>query len=303
MTQNLKNILYPLAIIGAIVTSCATKQTAYYNHDKWKIPGDINMAPLKASPKEIKESLFTNLTDTSINAKGTLNSINTWRFDAAGNLMYREYFISDEFWIRTEMQLGTNGYQSRSYTNNDAQHTKEDAGKIVSKPISDSSFFEETFSPQNGNSYRLKTFGNNGKIITIEEIKDTVLYKNATSRELLYYEGDKLQKALYSSINDTPRLAHYFYNTNGFLDSIILRQQGAIIQQEFFVNNTQGDPVSYLKINAQGDTLQNIMFTYIYDAKANWIKRLEREETQSRYNAVLTKQTPDYTITEREIKY
>lgn len=71
-----------------VISSCKNDEVKYYNHDKWQIPGGYNYSSLKDKPKEVKESLYVDLDDTTLNALGRFNNYDLWNFDNDGNLIY-----------------------------------------------------------------------------------------------------------------------------------------------------------------------------------------------------------------------
>ena len=285
-----------------VASSCKNDEVKYFNNDKWKIPGSYNYTALKEKPKEVKESLYLDLSDTTINASGRLNNYDLWKFDNDGNLIYRKYSSnSDSFCVITEIIYDQNGAQSKTFTNNDSLHTKEDGGRVVSELLSNSKFLRKSYSPGKP-KFSLISFEDNGGIIKNEIIEDTINLNNVVQTQLTYYKNNVIQKI--ETLNDIhKKVQNYFYSKDSFLDSMIINENGRLSSKEIYFNNQHGDVTKYLEIGSNNDTTIIAFLQYQYDQHGNWTKQLEKRNDRDNYNLMLENTASKYSLIVREIKY
>lgn len=300
MSYLLMNKLFVCLIL--FTASCKNDDVKYYTHDNWQIPGGYNYYSLRDKPKEVKESLYLDLSDTSLNANGRFNNYDLWKFDEEGNIIYRKEYLDDSFWIVHENTYNENGIQTRIYSDKDTFNTRENLGKKTSELLANNKFLEKSFFIDSKPDYKLVSFQNNGEIEKIEEIQDTTDLNKIASTHYQYYKNNLLQK-IEMIVEGHSKIQSYYYSKENFLDSIVMSVDGKNMTKEIYYNNKYGDPIKYFEIEQGNDTTMVATLQYEYDEHGNWIKQLEKSEDRNKYTLMLGDLKPKYSLLVREIKY
>jgi antitoxin component YwqK of YwqJK toxin-antitoxin module len=284
--------------------SCKNKEVKYYNHSKWKIPGAYNYAPLKVNPRQVKESLFIDLIDTTIISKGRLNSSDTWLFNDAGDLITRKYAVgSDSFMIITEMKYDDDGFQSKTYSKYIPENENKDTSRTISRLLGNEKFLQTSMGIDNVPRYKLYSFNSNGNIVKIEKIEDTLHPDKVISTQTEYYQNEILQKIESIQPNGMILRRNYFYSTNNFLDSILYFENNKLSNKEIFINNEHGDAIVIKNILPDGKIIKTIWMQYEYDRMGNWTSQLCKMSEGKEDVISLSPINPQFSLIVRSINY
>jgi hypothetical protein len=184
------NKIFLFVVLFAL--SCKNDEVKYYNHAKWQIPGDYNYSSLK-----VKESLFFQLSDTTIDALGNFfNNYDIWRFDENGNLIYRKFSSSsDSFQIISEMTYDKNGYQDHAYyINKDSAGGEKQVGRTISILQKDGRFLEKSYYTLGKPKFSLISFLENGSAEKSEFVEDTNNLDSVMKTQITYYKDNLIQR-------------------------------------------------------------------------------------------------------------
>lgn len=300
-----QNKLKEIVAIVSLLTICGCNEktktkSEYINHDKWMSYRDaIHRHPLKGNPKEINESVYNELSDTSTDAKGNLLHIETNRFDEEGNIMYMKLYAPVNN-SQTEIffTYDTNGMQYRSITSVNEGRDKGSGNESIykSQHIGPGKFRRtSTFQgkPQFGTT--IVSFENNGNLVTVEGLKGD----SVNSRTERIFAGDTLLAwRIYQPTGIS--VDSYYYSRKGFLDSMVTKVNNNVSTKYVFANNDQGDPV-YKLVTYYGIVTEMERFVYRYDEKGNWIRRVSYYEKDG--SAKGDYPYLGHTLWVREIKY
>lgn len=295
-------ILLLLSVIFT-VSSCSdrTGTGKFYTNAKWqKFRKDYDLGKLKDRPKKITENVYTDLDDTTFEAKGKYGGFESFAFNVDGDLEKWQSWKSDSEWVIQELQYDANGMLVRFYTNRDTLHTFHDAGLVVSRKLNNNRFLLHSYI-NIGPAFMLVTFYNAGQTVKKEYIIDSSKLEDVFKTVTTYYSDELLQKAITTTKDGFQQLDNYFYSAGHVLDSSSRLESNKLNQKEFFMNNTYGDPVSYvLQRFPRADTIQYVTLKYVYDSHGNWIKRLENK---IKGNYTPEGKNPHYTLVIRDIIY
>jgi antitoxin component YwqK of YwqJK toxin-antitoxin module len=281
-----------LVLTGILISCNSSKDPAYPNYNKWHIDG-WSPVPLRGSPKEIIETLYNQLDDTaSFQPPARFLDVRTYRFDEDGNLIFMRSQLDSSYITEIHTNYQMEGVRKRIYSfdkvGGDPVNTNEEIAEKIGKDK-----YKLTSSNKNLiMSYdKIETYFNDGAGLTVEYVKDGTNYGAITYE----HKNDRLEYLKKMRDKDTTE-SFYHYSSNGFLDSVTAKKDGAWLQVKVYINNEHGDPVEII------DEGKSTRFKYEYDAKGNWVKRLLYEPEPSKM-LNLDSKFPNYSLMIREIKY
>ena len=268
---------YLVIILALVALSCRQEKSIYYTYNHWQVPGDENKIPLKGEPKQVKETLFVDLQDTSLSATGTFSSYDIWGFDAQGNINYRKNFVSDSLWSETNRTYNDSGLQSVTrYTDSkNGSHTVNGKRSLVTQRLRDGKFKELATTASGEDKIRLLSFKEGGDLQTIEYVFGTDI-KQIYSTQVIHYKNGLMQRMVQSSHSGDSSVLQYRYSKNNYIDSVLQYNSGKLFSRIVYTNNSNGDPVKSCTTLSSGDTVNTATMQYVYDKKGNWLKKLER---------------------------
>jgi len=124
-------MIYILFIV--LLSYVSGNNIKYYTYEKWSLPEGYETSYLKAKPEEIKETLYVDRNDSSLNINGRFNNYDTWKFDNDGNIIFHKFStLSDSFWIVTKYNFNDEGLQSIIYSNS-VSSKQNDTLRIITK--------------------------------------------------------------------------------------------------------------------------------------------------------------------------
>jgi hypothetical protein len=288
------NILKPFLVFMLAISFCckhkdAPKVKGYVYHNHWILKDHSSDRPFVGEPKEIKETNYDNLEDTSLDVPGPKLDYDLYRFDKEGNMIFSSYSIYGK---TTDVKL-TYGPEGPG------MHitTSGKTSSVITKKIGENKYKATQFREGPYEQYYIESFSPDGQTVTQEIWINNKLELSLTR----HYEKDKLVK---QEIREEKKISsgELFYSDKGFLDSILVFDEDKPNGKSVFINNEQGDAVLYIKYGKNGIE-QKLRMKYEYDEKGNWIKQMQYTELGERINSVPSAQFPGYKLVVREIKY
>lgn len=300
-----------IALAFPLFYSCKQKHgggiagSGYVNHEKWMDWGYIERRPFHGRPKEVKETLYRALSDTTLNATGEFRNYSLWQFDTAGNQVLKVYmsatrplsgpsidsFIYDGNGRHESQYIQADVKDKNSAINSTVRSKREGFGKFkLVAEIEGKSFGRTCKMTYEGDSIVREEWFDKDKIITM-------------SIERYDKENKLLSRQSFSG--DKPDNADYlYYSAIGYLDSVITIRDNKVLTRKVYINNEHGDPVFYQETS---DTVvyQREHYSYVYDNKGNWTRKLTRFEIDvaKKDETPAGDFYPMYTLRVREIKY
>jgi hypothetical protein len=262
---------------------CACGRGRYYDKNAWLIPGEFNYYRLKGSPRRVTEYSCDGKADTSARQNGQYYQV--YDFNREGNIADRQLFVHKKLVMALQTSFGADGYLMKM---EDSRSGFKDTLFTGSRSVGGGWFKSFSYGGTGNAKTFLTRFSKDGEEGLNKVYDDSAASGNPVQRVYVYYQGQRLLKQIVSSENALLE-QRYFYGAGGEPDSVEWVTGGKVAQRELFVNDPQGDPVSYLKV-AGKDTMEYRFFGYRYDEKGNWVWR--RDSTKA-----------GVTITERAFEY
>lgn len=259
---------------------CACGRGRYYDKNAWLIPAQFDYYRLKDSPRRVTEYAFDG--DSGVNQG---RNYQVYSFNREGNITDRQLFVNGKLVMVLQTAFGVDGYLIKMA---DSKSGFRDTLFTGSRSVGNGWF--KSFS--SGGTDKVKTFltrfYKEGEEQLNKVYDDSAAAGEPVQKIISYYKGQRLMKAIVSN-PDAVLEQRYFYGAGGSPDSVEWITGARVAEREVFVNDQQGDPVSYLKLKDK-DTLAYQTFNYRYDGRGNWVWRRDSSRTK-------------VTIMEREIVY
>lgn len=294
-----------VAVIVSLMFLCgcnekAKIQSEYINHNKWlTYRSFIHRNPLKGNPKEVTETVYYSLSDTTTDATGKILHSEINHFDEDGNVTYMKLHTPlNNSQTEIFLDYDTNGMHYRSVSKA-LEGTERDS--VIESVYRSERVGLHKFSatrtfrgrPESGTT--ILSFENDGNLVKVEGRNgDSVI----TRIENIFAGDTLLAWRSYQSYGIS--LDSYYYSRKGFLDSMVTKINDSVSTRHIFINNEYGDPVYKLMTN-YGVVVEMERFVYRYDEKGNWIRKLTYFEKDG--SAKGDYPYLGHTLWVREIKY
>ena len=314
--KSLSKLCCSCLIIFACLVSCHNGssqgyQGKYYNREKWT-PLGYYMSAMKGRPQEVKVLIYTNLSDTTMDASGEFMRYAISGFDAEGKTVFQKTFEkASNMLIESLFEYDKNGRQVTTNAYNDSMQRKIiQESKSSMTLIADSTFEIKTNRP-GSDKWILRT-SKKGEMEQESRYSGVGPYRDSTIR---WYKGDRM---IYGEIWEQGSVnrsrSDYYYSSAGYLDSsttfpVVVdtaEKRNLFYSKTFYVNNKYGDPVSIFEsygFSKDRETRRVKRMKYVYDEKGNWIKRMLVYDLADFPESMKKKKHPGYELTIREIKY
>jgi hypothetical protein len=275
----------------------AKGQGKYYPKLQWYTSSNPNF-PVKYQPEKVTEYFYGGVDSLMKTDLKKFGSYDEFTYDTAGNLLSRKLFFNDNFWSLYTSTFNPTGeraeYQFKS--NNGI-----DKGVfLTTEPTNDGRFRQIIYSDHKESKVTFYSYKNNGNDVVSEEHKNMGAYTTTTITNLQYNGRQLLSR--FTKIVDGKDTAvvrkFYFYSLDNSLDSIITFS-GKERKRQLFVKNEHGDPLAEIEIE-HNDTTEYKTYTYLYDAKGNWIRRVEEDRLSF---GQIVFQNQKFSMVRREIIY
>ncbi|MGG9962256.1 hypothetical protein [Ferruginibacter sp. SUN106] len=295
MSDKSKYIVF--LVCGGLCSFVMKDHGKYYLKNRWYTSSSPYFA-LKARPKKVIEYFYSR-TDSLL--KSDIKKFGSWEeciYDTAGNPEYRKLFFDDNYWSSYTYQYSPSGYKTLSEKMSKGVITK---GVFTTfEAAGNGTFKQKVMYESNTTGNILYRSKNNGNEIFTEETRQNGNNKlgiNTYSQ----YNGEQLISRVISNIMGRDTVIEkekYFYGKENAIDSIITVSK-LQSQRDYFFKNESGDPHTEITIK-NNDTTSYNTYTYIYDDKGNWIRRLGKNHLLNPDHYVKNIQ---YNLIIREITY
>ncbi|MCP9750326.1 hypothetical protein [Ferruginibacter sp. HRS2-29] len=279
--------------------SCKTKQKdvpGYYLKDKWHT-SILPYALLKEKPKKVFEYFYRGIEDINANPLPRKGSYEYFLFNDDGVMQEYTFHLANKNTMSWRYRFSKDAYQL--IYNDDSTKGLQERLFINLEKTPDGDYLETEWLVSGGKKKAFIHYSDSGNNIIRNETTEGVGYENLNTIELLYDKDRLLQKTITSKVENNRSVSRqkFYYSKNKALDSIV-KTHGTIISKTFFINNEHGDPVQEIK-TVNNDTTESYTRKYIYDAKGNWIRLLEKENKGPKTPA----NSSPYVLISREIFY
>jgi hypothetical protein len=300
-----------IAIAFPLFYSCKQKhaggiaESGYVNHDKWMDRGYIQRRPFRGKPKEVKETLYRKLSDTMLTATGEFMRYSLWQFDTAGNQVLSKHHSVSRPASAPSVDSFTydeNGRHEHQYINADTNDKNAEVFSSLLSTRTGYGKFKLVSAIEGKPVGTTCTITFEGDSVVREEWSDK---KEIISADIERYDKEnKLLSRQFFSGDKPDKTDHLYYSAKGYLDSVITIRDNKVISKEVYINNEQGDPVFYQQL-FDSVVYQREHYSYIYDDKGNWTRKLTRLEIDGakKDETPAGDVYPMYTLRVREIKY
>jgi len=287
-----------------LIVSCKSKDVGYINYDNWEVPEEYSYSKkLNGNPKEVKEIVYTYLSDTTLNAEGKSSGYQLYKFDSSGNIVFLKTHIDSLYETNFTYQYTKNGPQFRAASRDINSSSMISDRKSASAKIGRNKFEITDYYKDTVVMTKAITFDEERRWVKEERWKKGTLLNTVTS----YYYDDKLKRREINKKEGIESEDIYYYSDKGFLDSISFYFEGKRVGQYLFINNEHGDPVYFEETNINKNyKTDKAWMKYQYDNRGNWIKKIvlsTREQHKYSYYGQAVQKYPEYELTVREIKY
>lgn len=264
------------------MVSCAAKkqQGKYYLKDQW-ITRSADYFPVKNKPHSIREYLFKCKTeaDTLPKPLDQADSYEDYVYDSAGNRLEYNIVLGNGSVYRYITTYIESGYTTMLTITSSGITSKQKAFEFM--PAGDGRY---KLIKDSVNGYeQFYTYFNNGNEVLIEKNFDFGVMKSHTL-ERTFYDGQRILKKV-SDVKSTngnfTNTTEFKYTGNNVLKGMQDQLMGGSIKD--YTLNAAGDPTKEVVIRNHKDTMIYKTYSYLYDAKGNWIRRLEKDNLSQKY--------------------
>jgi hypothetical protein len=252
--------------------SCHRNEARYYLKEQWLTTSSKHF-PVRSNPAEVIEYFYNGVSAIDTNIIVNSKAYDLYAYDGVGNLLKRELYYADSMGVKSIHQYKTDGYsisyfyQSRADIKLQKKYLFESVsgGKFRATNTSDSSDKKATY----------YSYKKNGDQVIIEQ-----QFEDRQQAQIDVYDGQRpLTRTIQVTNNSISSTAvtQYYYGKDKGLDSIIEKSENA--SRIIFTRNKQGDPITELVIDSKNDTIRYLAYTYRYDDKGNWVRRVEEDHS------------------------
>ena len=287
-----------IVLLAAILISIACQpRKRYPNMDKWILPNAVDRRPLHGQPREVIEySIFE--ADTARPEKWREVYFH-YRFNADGDMVNRASYLSGALITTDEYQYDENGVQAKS-----TDVRRGEFSGIVSRAQGNYSYRSISTRRDGTAIGSMDSFPPGGGDQIEKQYQDTALTGTPFFEGHMYFDGDKMTRAVYHSNGGVTTEWRYFHSRSVVPDSVqvwVDVGSGAkLVRREINLNNDYGDPIQHLQLQGE-DTLVYTEYIYVYDRNGNWTRQIQINVKDDRPNP-MTGQRQHF-ATQREYIY
>jgi len=288
-----------LVFLLVFLFSCKTKQKdapGYYLKDKWQTT-ILPYSMLKAQPEKVYDYFYRGIEDINMNPLPAHGQYEYYMFNKDGHMQEYTFHLSSKKTMSWRYRFSKDAYQ---LVYNDQSTTGLEEKLFINlEKTSDGDYLETEWLVSGGKKKAFIHYSDTGNHTIRKETTEGTEYENLNTIDLTY-DGDRLlQKVVTSTIENNRSVStqKFYYSKTKTLDSIV-QTQGSKITKTVFINNQHGDPLEEIKTE-NNDTTGYYTRKYLYDAKGNWIRLLEKENKGPKTPA----NSSPYVLINREIFY
>lgn len=256
-------------------------QNKYYLKEQW-YTSSSQQFPVNGTPKNVKEYFYPNINNFSGSDTAKFSSYDSFSYDEAGNIVERMLFFDSSFWQLFKFKYTNKGYTIILKGNSKGKITEEIVKKLEQYNAVQ---FREIKVDEKNTNLKLFSYKNNGNEVLISE-RGLGKYKNMYKKQHAFYDGQRPLKKIVTDGTDTT-ITTYYYSGTLKLDSVV-SIAGTTRKVIRYITNEKGDPVSEVQL-MNSDTTSYVTYSYLYDDKGNWVKRIEEEYIESQFSSAASK--------------
>ncbi|GAB2813688.1 hypothetical protein GCM10027043_11850 [Ferruginibacter profundus] len=252
----------------------AKGQGKYYPKAQW-YTSSHKLFQVKAKPKKVTEFFYNGVDSLTGTDLKKIGSYDEFIYDTAGNLLSRKLFFDDNFWNQFTTNFSSTGLVSAFQSKSKAGIENGILMKIA--PAGDGRYKQIIYRNNKPGQVIFYTFKNKGDDILLVEQKK-IGDHTTTNISNLHYNGNQLLSDSVKVVTGKDTYStqkKYFYGKDNSLDSVIT-YSGKERKRLLFIKNEHGDPLAEIEIE-HNDTTEYKTYIYLYDAKGNWIRRVEED--------------------------
>jgi hypothetical protein len=259
---------YSLLLALIVLLAACRHYSTYQDRDKWMLTYRMTRMTLRNRPREVTEYIYA-ASDTTTPGKRNVY-YSRYRFDSEGNMISRNIYMNDTLWLKFEQWEDQNGVQQRTTTD----------GKVVttiSQRLSDGRYMIVGPYPGYMRFAKIISFLSGGDEKVREDYFDSTAKGKPLKITHFFYKGDRLIRSTEQTAAGAKDF-RYFYSVSDAPDSLLTYQGSAtevkLLERQLFFQNDHGDVLREIVIKGR-DTTRLEDNTYTYDAKGNWVRRVQ----------------------------
>ncbi len=290
------SVKYITFLVVLISCYAANGQGKYYPKTHWYTSSQ-SLFPVKARPKKVIEYFYKGVDSLMKTDLKKFDSYDEFIYDTAGNLLSRKLFFDDDFWSGFTTSFSDSGLITESQYKSKKGIEKQVFEKI--DPDGNGRYKETVYSDKVISRITYYTYKHNGNEVITEDTQKVENYTGYTTNNFLYNGNQLLSqtKKVISGKDTSVGEKFCYYGKDNALDSVITRS-GKYKGRLLFIKNEYGDPIAEIEIE-RNDTTRFYTYTYLYDDKGNWIRRVQQDHIE----VGLHSQMERFSMIRREIIY
>lgn len=261
---------YSFLLTLLVVLSACRHYSTYEDRDKWILTYRLTRMTLRNRPKEVTQYIYP-AADTA-RPEVRKKYYSRYGFDPGGNIVFRNDYLNDSLYMTFEYRVDQDGLQQKS--------TNMKSGEViytVSKRLSDGRYMTTNPHSTNKSNAAIVGFLSGGDEKIREDYNDSTAHGDPYLVAHSYYQGNRLMKVAGRPAAG-PQEALYFYSKSDSPDSLHIYQgssaSGNVLQRQLFFQNDHGDVAREIIIAGKDTTLLEEN-SYSYDARGNWVRRVQ----------------------------
>ncbi len=260
---------YSLLLALIVLLAACRRYSTYQDRDKWMLTYRKTRMTLRNRPREVTEYIYA-ASDTTTPGKRN-GCYFRYRFDAGGEYdlpkhLYERYPLVE---IRAMGGL-QNGVQQRTTTKGEVVTT-------ISQRLSDGRYMIVGPYPGYVRLAKIISFLSGGDEKVREDYFDSTAKGKPLQVTHFFYKGNQLLRSTEQTAAGTKDF-RYFYSGSDAPDSLLTylgtATAGKLLERQLFFRNDHGDVLREVVIKGD-DTTRLEDNTYTYDAKGNWVRRVQ----------------------------
>ena len=261
---------YSLLFALMTLLSACRHYSTYEDRDKWMLTYRLTRMTLRNRPKEVTQYIYPAADTARPEVRRKYYTRYSW--DSGGNITSRNDYLNDTLFMRFEYWIDQDGMQQKA--------TSMNSGKVtytVSRRLGDGRYMTTNPHSTSTSNATIVGFLSGGDEKIREDYRDSTAHGDPYLVAHSYYQGNRLMKVAGRPAAG-PQEALYFYSKSDAPDSLHIYQgssaSGKLLQRQLFFQNDHGDVVREIVI-AGKDTTRLEESSYSYDAKGNWVRRIQ----------------------------
>lgn len=271
MRKNIVRLATCCFVLSLLVElfACHQRISKYQNRDKWMLVERMTRMVLRGRPKSVTQYVYPAV-DT-LHPEKLKIYYDCWGFSPEGDISYRHSYMYDSPFMSFDYWIDRDGQQEKI--------TEGSSGKVTlsrSRRRSDGSYLRIVPHAGGDASATVERFMAGGDEKITERYSDSTATGELVEEGHVYYDGNRLVRVT-SKTGQGAQEARFFYSSFDAPDSMWTYQDGllgrTLFERQLFYHNGHGDVVREIIIRGK-DTTSFEQYTYTYDARGNWVRRV-----------------------------